>query len=176
MANETKIKKVNKLKEELEKYDNFILTNYRGLNVEQISDLRKKLKEKEVGYHVVKNRFAKRVFNKLKIKDLDNILVDPTAIAYFNTDISDVVKILVGSMKATTLKIKGGFSQGHLLSKEDIELISKLPSRDVLIAQTIGLLNAPISGIVFVLNGIILKFVRTLKAIEEVKAEQHING
>jgi len=171
MASKEKVERLKKLKQDLKGYESFILTDYRGLNVEQITSLRKKLRDKDVLYHVVKNRFAKRVFHKLKIDGLDEFLIGPTGIAYFNRDITEVAKILVDSTQNTTMKIKGGYSNGDLLSKDDIDKISKLPSREVLIAQIIGGLNAPIYGFVFVLNGIIIKFLRTLKAIEETKTK-----
>ncbi len=172
MPQKAKIEKVEKLKKDFEQYKNFIFTNYRGLNVQQITDLRNKLREKGAQFHVIKNRFAKRVFNEFGYEGLDGFLVEPTAIAYFNTDINEVAKILFDVKEDTTLLIKGGYSEGNIYSEEDLLNISKLPSRDVLIAQAVGLFNAPISGLVFTLAGVLSKFVRTLKAIEEKKQKE----
>ena len=169
MPQQAKIEKVKKLKEDFENYKNFIFTNYRGMNVQQMTDLRNKLREKEAQFHVIKNRFAKRVFGEYGYEGLDNFLVEPTAIAYFNTDINEVAKILFETAEETTLKIKGGYSDGNIYTEKDLLNISKLPSKDVLIAQVVGMMNAPITGLVYTLSGVLSKFVRTLKAIEEKK-------
>jgi len=172
MSQSYKIEKVKKLKEELKDYNSFIFTNYRGLSVQQLNSLRNALTEKGVEFHVVKNRTVKRVFHELGLSDFDQFLVNPTALAYFKTDISEIAKILIDTTKDTTLQLKGGFANNVILTTEDIVLISKLPSRESLIAQAIGLLNAPRAGLVFVLNVILTKFVTTLKSIESQKLNQ----
>ena len=169
MAQKWKIDKINELKDEIKNYSNFIFTNYRGLNVEQINGLRNKLRENGAEFHVVKNRYMKRVLNNLGIEELDQFLIDPTALTYFNVDVSEIAKILVEKLEDTTLELKGGYTDGLLLSAKDVEAISKLPSKQVLIGQTVGLLNTPIVGLLYVLNGTIMKFVTTLKAIERMK-------
>ena len=166
MAQQYKIDRVNTLKEEVGKYSGFVFTNYRGLDVQQINELRNDLREKGAEYHVVKNRFMKRVFNDLGYEGFDSFLVDPTALAYFDGDISEIAKVLIETAEETTLELKGGYSDGAVLSPEELERISKLPPRDALIAQTIGLLNAPQRGLVTVLGGVLSSLVRTLKAIE----------
>ncbi len=170
MAQSYKVEKVNALKEELKEYTNFIFTDYRGMNVRQMSGLRNTLREKGVSFHVIKNRSIKRAFNELGLHGLDGFLINPTALACFNIDIPEIAKIFTETVKDTTLQLKGGYAGGRLLSPEDIALISKLPSREALIAQTIGLFNAPIAGFIMVLGGVLTKFVRMLKAIEEKKA------
>ncbi len=172
MPQKEKIEKVKKLKEDFQNYKSFIFTNYRGLNVQQITDLRNKLREKGAQFHVIKNRFAKRVFNEFGYEGLEGFLVEPTAIAYFNTDVNEIAKILFDAKEDTTLLVKGGYSEGTVYSEEDLLRISKLPSREVLIAQAVGLFNAPIAGLVFTLSGLLSKFVRTLKAIEEKKQQE----
>jgi len=175
MPQKIKLEKVEKLKKASETYDNFIFTNYRGLNVEQISTLRNNLRGKKAEFHVVKNRFAKRVFNEMGCKGVDQFLVDPTAIAYFNEDITEIAKLLFNVSKETDLEVKGGYSGGTIFTADELERISKLPSRDVMIAQTLGALNAPITGLVFVLGGVLSKFVRTLRAVEDKKRESEKN-
>jgi large subunit ribosomal protein L10 len=169
MAQNYKIEKVQSLKGELEAHHNFIFTDYRGLNVQQINSLRRTLREKGAQYHVVKNRFAKRVLDDLGYAELGRFLINPTAIAYFDADLSDIAKVLIDTAGETTLQLKGGYADGMLLSPDEIERISRLPSREALIAQTVGLLNAPARGVVMALGGILSKFVRTLKAVEATK-------
>ena len=172
MPQKAKVEKLEKLKKELEQYKSFIFTNYRGMNVEQISDLRNKLREKNAQFHVVKNRFVKRIFNEFGYNNLDGFLIEPTALAYFNSDLTEVAKVIFKTVDESSLCVKGGYSEGVIYSEEDLLAISKLPSKEVLIAQTVGLLNAPISGLVFTLSGILSKFVRTLKAIEDKKQKE----
>lgn len=172
MAQKVKVEKVSVLKQELKEYKNFIFVNYRGMNVGQMNGLRNSLREKGIHFHVVKNIFMKRVFDDLHFSsDTHRFLVEPTALTYFDTELTEVAKLLVASSGETTLQIKGGLLDGDILSSEDIVSISRLPSRTALITQVLGLLNRPISGFVFVAQGILVKFVRTLKAIEEKKAE-----
>jgi large subunit ribosomal protein L10 len=170
MVQRYKIERVEALREELKDHRSYIFTDYRGLNVQQINGLRNTLREKGAHYHVVKNRSAKRVLSDLGYEGLDQFLINPTAIAYFSTDLSEIVKVLIDTVGETTLQLKGGYSEGMLISSDEMERISKLPSRDTLIAQAVGLLNAPVRGMVMVLGGILSQFVRTLKAIEEKKA------
>jgi large subunit ribosomal protein L10 len=169
MAQKWKVEKVDELRKEIKGFSSFVFTNYRGLNVQQINSLRNDLRGKGAEFHVVKNRMVKRVFNDMGLKEVDEFLVDPTALAYFNTDISEIVKILVQTAEDTSLQLKGGYTDGTVLSAEEMEKISNLPSRMTLIGQTVGLLNAPISDLIFVLGGVVSKFVRTLKTIEESK-------
>lgn len=169
MAQKWKIDKVDKLKEKLKEYSNFVFTNYRGLNVEQLNGLRNTLRKKGAEFHVIKNQYMKRVCNELGYKDLDQFLINPTALAYFNVDISEVAKILVDSLKDTSLKLKGGYTDSLILSSDNIIRISSLPPKKVLITKIVGLLNTPISSFVFVLSGMISKLVRVFKAIEDTK-------
>ena len=169
MSKEWKAEQLEKLKDEFKRFSNFIFTDYRGLNVEQITALRSTLREKEVEYHVMKNRFAKRAFSELGHDDVGQFFVNPTAVAYFNADISDVCKILIESAEETALTMKGGLVDGDVITDEQIENISKLPSKQTLIGKTVMLLNSPINGLVFILGGVLSQFLQTLKAIENSK-------
>ena len=172
MAQKYKVEKVEALKEELKDYNSFIFTDYRGLDVQQINQLRNSLRDKGAHYHVIKNSYAKRVFQDLGFDGMDRYLVNPTAIAYFEKNLSEIAKVLIDSAEETTLELKGGYSDGSVISSDELVKISKLPSRDVLLAQLLGMLNAPQRGLVTVLHGILSKFVRTLKAVQEAKPSE----
>jgi large subunit ribosomal protein L10 len=169
MAQTYKVEKVQALKDELKDFNSFIFTNYRGLNVEQISDLRNSLRDKGARYHVIKNRIAKRVFQDLGFDGMDQYLVNPTAIAYFEENLSEIAKVLIDSSEETTLELKGGYSEGSIITSDELVKISKLPSREVLLSQLLGVLQAPQRGLVTVLHGVLSKFVRTLKAVHDAK-------
>ena len=172
MAQQWKVDEIAKLKGELEEYSSFVFTDYRGMKVEQMSGLRRALRAKGAQFHVVKNRFVKRVMHELGHQGVDEFLVNPTALVYGNVELSEISKTLVDAAKDTPLHLKGGYAGGTLFTSDAIVKISKLPSRPVLIAQAVGLLNAPIAGLVFVLGGVLSKFLRTLKAVEEFKTTE----
>ena len=176
MAQKYKVEKMEALKEELKDYHSFIFTDYRGLNVQQINQLRNSLRDKGAHYHVIKNRYAKRVFQDLGLDGMDQYLVNPTAIAYFEKNLSEIAKVLIDSAEETTLGLKGGYSDGSIISSDELVKISKLPSRDVLLAQLLGMLNAPQRGLVTALHGILSKFVRTLKAVQEAKPAEGVES
>jgi large subunit ribosomal protein L10 len=176
MAQQWKIDEIGKLKEELKEYSSFVFTDYRGMNVEQMSGLRKTLRGKGAQFHVVKNRFVKRVMKELGHEGVDGFLVNPTALVYSSIDLSEISKVLVYAAKDTSLHLKGGYAEGAVLTAEGIERISRLPSRHVLIAETLGMLNAPIAGFVYTLGGLLPKFLRALKAIEAQKNEAQKTG
>jgi large subunit ribosomal protein L10 len=175
MAQSWKVERLEKLKDDIKRHSSFIFTDYRGLNVNQLSSLRSALKNKEVEYHVVKNRFAKRAFKELGYEDIDPFFIDPTAIAYFNVDISEVCKVLIDSAEETTLQMKGALSDGVFMTSQDIEKISKLPSKQILIAKTVGLMASPVTGLVFMMKGMLTQFVGTLKQIEKIKGSDSKN-
>ena len=172
MPKQEKIEKVESLKKDLQEYKGYVFTDYRGLNVKQINELRNELRSHGAEFHVVKNRFVKRVLHDLGYEGLDDFLINPTALAYFNTDITDVVKVIYKYADETSLAVKGGYVGENIYSSGDLEVISKLPSRELLITQTISLINSPISGLVWTLNGLLSGFVRTIKAIEQKKQQE----
>jgi large subunit ribosomal protein L10 len=171
MAQQWKIDEIGKLKEELKDFSSFVFTDYRGMNVGQMSSLRKTLRGKGARFHVVKNRFVKRVMKELGHEGVDGFLVNPTALVYSSVDLSEISKVLVDAAKDTPLHLKGGYAEGAVLTAEGIGRVSRLPSRQVLIATAVGMLNAPIAGFVYTLGGLLPKFLRTLKAIETQKGE-----
>jgi large subunit ribosomal protein L10 len=88
---------------------------------------------------------------------------------YSSVDLSEISKVLVDATKDTPLNLKGGYAEGAVITAEGIGRISRLPSRHVLIAGVVGMINAPIAGFVHSLGGLLPKFLRTLKAIEAQK-------
>jgi large subunit ribosomal protein L10 len=105
-----KIDAVAATKSILEGYSDFIFANYRGLTVEQITNLRRQLRAKNSSFKVVKNNFARVAFEELKITTVSDFLTGPTAIALVKDETNDVAKILYDFVKeAPTLAIKGGY-------------------------------------------------------------------
>ncbi|MBI2797771.1 50S ribosomal protein L10 [Candidatus Saccharibacteria bacterium] len=148
-----------------------VLTDYRGLDVPAISDLRGKLREGEVGYKVAKNTLVKIAVAGSQLKDVDtSIFTGPMAIA-FGQDEAQTCKIIADFTKDNeALEILGAIDEsGKTLSREEVLALAKLPSREVLIALTVGTIAAPLSGFARVLNANITQLLYALNAIQEKK-------
>ncbi len=147
-----------------------ILTEYRGLTVPQVNDIRGKLKDSGADFSVIKNTLFKRAANELSISDagLDAALNGPTAAVFATGDpvaAAKAVSDYIASVRNSPFKVKGGVVGGKFATPAQIEQLSKIPPRDVLISQILGAFNSPIAGLVGTLNGIVSNFVFTLQAI-----------
>ena len=151
-----------------------ILTDYRGLTVADVSKLRKKLRESNAEYHIVKNTLFKLALGGEISPELDQLLSGPTAIVFAKDDIvapSKAILDFVKEAKKPEVKVKGGYMDGKVISVEQVTAISKLPSREQIIAQLIGTLNGPASDLVGTFNGVISEFVRTVQAVADKQGE-----
>ena len=140
--------------------------------MEQISNLRKNLRVKEVEYKVIKNNFARLAFEQLSAPDVSSYLVGPTAVAITPKDSSEVAKILFDFSKdAPVLKIKGALVGGTVYDAAQTEAYSKLPGRLELISMLMSVMNGPARNLTVALNDVPSRLVRTVKAIADKKAE-----
>lgn len=149
-----------------------VLTDYRGLNVPAISELRNSLREVGVSYTVAKNTLVKiaLVAADKKVDDT-SVFSGPVGIA-FGADEVEAARIVYEFAKTNNaLEILGAIDEdGRVLTSEEVTALAKLPSREQLLAQVVGTIAAPLSGFVRVLNGNLSGLVYVLKAIEEQKA------
>jgi large subunit ribosomal protein L10 len=155
-----------------------ILTEYRGLTVSQVSDLRKKLRASDTTFAVVKNTLLRRAADGIIPHDdaFDASLNGPTAVAFANRDAIESSKAVIDYIAAnrnTPLKIKGAIVDGRFYDAKGVDALSKVPPRDTLIAMMLGAFNSPITGLVGTLNGIISNFVFTLQAVADQKQAQN---
>ena len=134
------------LKEEFAGYDGFIFTDYRGMTVEQITDIRKSLRKDDAAYGVVKNRYAKIALKNLDKGGAEDQMVGPTAVALVKGDSANVVaKVLFSAAKdGVNVQVKGALLGSELLTADQIEAISKLPTKLELIASLMGTMKAPV--------------------------------
>lgn len=146
-----------------------ILTDYRGLSVAELTELRKKLRGVDAEYRVVKNTLFKLAAgDQMPVAELSEHLTGPTAIGFAKGDPVAVAKILLDYARDhKAMSVKAGVMDGRVLSVAQVEALSKTPPREVLISQMLGSLQAPISGFVGTLGGIISNFVFTLQAIAD---------
>ena len=161
---------VAKLKERLEGAKAIVLVDYKGINVEQVNNLRNQYRSQKVEYLVQKNTLIKLALNDLGITDLDQYLAGPTAVAICHTDEVAPARVLVKFIKdvmeeAAFPSFKAGFIGGQLFNAKELNSLALMPSREELLAKVLGSLNAPISNFVNVSQGIIRKFVYAFDAI-----------
>jgi len=167
---ETKQVVVQEIAEKFRKAQTAILVNYRGLNVEEVTELRAKARAAGIDYKVYKNSMMRFAAKETGFEGLLDVLVGPTAVAFCDTDPVAPAKLLNDFAKLhKALEIKAGMVEGKCLDVKGVEALAELPSREVLVARVLGGLNAPISGFVNVLNGNMRGLVVALNAIAEQK-------
>ena len=158
---------VSELAEKIKTAKVVLLTDYRGINVEDVTKLRKDLRNIKSDYKVIKNNIIKRALEENKIEGLDQYLEGPTSVALSYEGYSEAAKILADYAKDNEeiFKIKVGIVDGEIIDAKAVIELANMPSREVLISKMLGSMKSPISGLVNVLNGNISALVRTLGAI-----------
>jgi len=167
MAKEKKVELVDQITEILKECSVIVAADYRGLTVDEMNALRRQLSSKEVKLQVVKNTLARFAAEKAGMEELIPLLIGPTALAFgFGDNIADPAKVLIEYQKATKLDlgIKGGFLDDKMLSKEEVTALSRLPSKEVLVATLLGTLQRPIASLLSIMNGPVQAFSRVLQA------------
>lgn len=125
-----------------------VFVDYCGLTVEEDTQLRCKLREANIEYAVVKNTLTKRAANDAGFSEFDEILNGPTALALSFDDVVAPARVLAEFAKDNEVfEIKAGFMEGKAMSLEEIDALSKIPSKDTLYAMLAGGLNATIAGL-----------------------------
>ncbi len=170
MVKPAKTKKVEDFEAVLKGAKAIVLSDFTGLNVKDISELRRVCREKGIVFHVVKNTLAKRSLEDLGYGGVAPMLQGPTAVAISTSDEVVAAQILKKFADDYELpKIKGGFVSGRAISAEEVLRLASLPAREVLLAQMVGTVQAPLRGLVTVLNASLRDLMGVLKAIEEKK-------
>jgi large subunit ribosomal protein L10 len=160
-----KAKAVEGLQAQLERSTAIIVTEYRGLTVAELQDLRRKLRPKGVEYHVVKNSLFDRAADASGRGAMRSLLSGPTAVALGTGDEVELAKGLIDETKTfKALRIVGGFLSGRAMSAEDVAALAKLPSKLHLQATLVGSLQAPLSQTVAVLQAPLAQLIRILNA------------
>lgn len=171
MARPDKATAVAELVESFQDSAGAVLTEYRGLTVKQLQDLRRALGE-NANYAVVKNTLTKIAAGQAGVEGFDDLLSGPTAIAFINGDVVEAAKGLRDFAKANpSLVIKGGVLDGKPLHAKDIAKLADLESREVLLSRLAGDMLASLSQAVYLLNAPIAQAARLVGALQA-KAEQ----
>ncbi|MDD4689871.1 MAG: 50S ribosomal protein L10 [Eubacteriales bacterium] len=147
---------IEKLVERLSSSCAGVLVDYRGLTVEEDTNLRRQFREAGVEYAVVKNTMTRFAAEKCGLNDLDPILNGPTALATHPTDVIISAKIIMDFAKSNpNLEVKSGFVEGKVISVEEVKAYAAIPSKEVLISKMLGSMLSPISALARTLQAIV---------------------
>lgn len=162
---------VQEIAEKMNLSKSMVICDYRGLNVQQVTELRRKLREVGVEYKVLKNTMVRFAAQQVGIEGLEDILNGPTAVAFGIEDPVAPAKILSDFAKTNEkLQIKAGVLDKKVISVDKVKALADIPSREVLLSMVLRGMQGPISGLVNVLQGNIRNLVYVLAAIQEKKA------
>lgn len=141
--------------EKFESAASVVIVNYRGLTVEEVTNLRKQLRDAGVEMKVIKNSILSRAAKKVGLDGLDEVFTGPTAVAFSNDDVVAPAKIIDEFAKdAKALEIKGGVIEGKVSSVEQITALAKLPNREGLLSMLLSVLQAPVRNVAYAVKAV----------------------
>ena len=174
MPTPQKIEIINDLTQKFQNSSGIYFTQYSGMNVAKVSELRRKFRENEVSYFVSKNTLTKIAANNAGYEDkLNDLLNGQIGIAYVSGDATAPARVIRNFKKENkdaTLKVIGLVFEGNIFSAEKYKELANLPSRDELLAMFVGTINQPMSKLVGTLNGAMSKLMGTLYCLKENKS------
>jgi large subunit ribosomal protein L10 len=172
MARPAKVAEVQAITDRLRSAQSCVLADYTGLSVAQMTSFRAQCRAKNIECRVVKNRLAMIAADESGLGGIKDHLKGPTALILGPESQVDPAKLAVEFAKINeALKVKGGVVDGQVLSAEQVVALSKVPSRDELIAKMMGSINSPASGVVGTINGVIAALARVIDAVNQQRAE-----
>jgi large subunit ribosomal protein L10 len=175
MNREEKAVAIAEIAEEIDRSEAIFALDYRGLTVAQAAELRAKLREADASFKVVKNSLTERAADQAGMPDLKEHLTGPTALTFVRGDIAQAAKAVSTYAKETELlPFKGGIMEGAPLDAEAVRALSRLPSREVLYGQLVGVVAAPIGGLVRSLGGLLGGLAVALGQVREKKESGEI--
>jgi len=146
-----------------------VVTHYRGLTVAEMGDLRRRLRQHNVSLQVVKNTLARRAAEGTEFKAAEELFSGPVAIAYGSDPVGMAKAISEFAKEHESFEVKGGLLEGKFIDPQGIKALASLPPREVLLAQILGTMQAPLGAFVRTLSEVPSSFVRTLAAIRDQK-------
>ena len=169
MKREDKARVIEELTEKL-KSNSVVLVDYKGINVAQSDRLRARSRESGVEFVVAKNTLAQIAADRAGIEDISELLVGPTAIAFSEDPVTGAKLMDEFSNEIDAFELKGGLlDSGRVVDAAGVARLSRLPGREQLIAQVVGGIQAPLAGLVTVLNGTIRNLAIVLNQVAEQK-------
>ena len=168
MPKQEKIERVAELKQRIEGSDALLLTEYRGLSVSEITELRRSLAEGGTKFQVIKNTLMRRAVNDAGVAEIEALIEGPSAVAFVDGDPVAAAKSVVDAAKKfPTLSLKGGFMDGKVLSADEAKALASLESREVMLSKVAGLVKSEMSKAAALFVGAQSKFASLLEAYKE---------
>lgn len=150
-----KQQEVNVVVEKMQAANSIVVVDYLGLSVEEVTELRKQLREAGVEFKVIKNTIMRRALDAQELDYHEEVFQGPTAVAFGMEDAVAPAKILSDFAKnAEALELKGGILEGNVLSKEEIKQIAKLPNREGLLSMLLSVLQAPVRNVAYAVKAV----------------------
>lgn len=158
---------IGEILSDIKERPNFFITNFMGSSVSDLENVRKSLRPTKGTYFVVKNSMINVVLDQLKLEEAKKLIDGGVGIGLSGDDIIATSKVLVNFSKThEKFKIKGAVIDGKLVAADKVKEMASLPSKEVLLAQVVGGMMAPITGFVSVLGGVLRKFVYVVDAVK----------
>jgi large subunit ribosomal protein L10 len=169
MPRQEKVEQVELLTEKLKSAKVAVLTDYRGLTVSQLQDLRGRLRAQQVEYRVVKNTLARRAAVESGHEDFQDLLKGPVAIAFGYGDLSAPAKVLGEFTRQTRIRldIVGGLVEGRVMAPDQVRQTADLPPREVLLALLLGTLQSPVAQLVATIQAPVQQLIGLLEAYKD---------
>lgn len=163
---------VNEIKANIEASDLVVATDYRGLSANKSNEFRSKIRDSGAEAKVYKNTLMRLAFNELSISYPSELLVGPTLLIHTKNDVVSLSKAIVGYLKDNDkVSIKGGLLQQSFIDESNVKNLATLPSKEELIAKSVGMIKAPLVGFVSGVSSPLRGLVAVLKQIENKKQE-----
>ena len=160
---------VSKIAADMKENSVMLLVDYKGITVNDDTAFRRSLREGGMKYYVAKNIFLKIAAHDQDITVLDEFLEGTTAVVFGNDPVALAKTVSEFAKDHKAIKVKGGLMDGALLPAEKLDALAKLPSREVLLAQVVGGMQAPLTGFAGCLQGLLRNFVNVLDQVREQK-------
>jgi large subunit ribosomal protein L10 len=175
MNRDQKAAAIQEIAAEIQESDAVFAVDYRGLSVPAAAELRGRLREADARFRIVKNTLTERAADQADAAALKPLLEGPTALTFVRGDAAAAAKAIADYSRATgLLPFKGGLMNGDTLDAAQIGAIARLPSRDVLYGQLVGMVASPLTGLVTSLGGLIGGLARQLSQVAEMKESGEI--
>jgi len=171
-AKPEKAESVTELHEKFARAVSAVLADFRGLTVQELTDLRQQLREASLELAVVKNTLARLAVQETPFERLSPYLKGPTSITFSYRDMVAPAKVLSAFVKKQPkLAVRAGLFEGEIVPAEKIVEIADLPPRDVMLSQALATMQGPLAGLVGTLQGVLSTFIGTLQAIHDKKVQ-----
>ncbi len=166
-----KNEKIEYYKKQFENAKVAVVADYRGLSVEEITELRRNLQKEQADLTVTKNTLFKVASKDSKFEVIQELMQGPTAVAFGYGDEVAAAKILAKFIKENKKgEIIGAVLEGKILTKEEAARLATMPSKEELYAKILGSINSPASGIIYSINGVMSALVRAINAVKDQKS------